>query len=99
MSVSRLLFLKRLLTCISNQKSISNLGDNYKSELLRNSATSGHGWCGSVVVNQSVAGLNPSQGTYLGCGSGPLQGGHKRQPHTVVSLPHFLPPFPSLKNK
>ena len=39
-----------------------------------------------------------SQGTRLGCRPGPQLGVHERQPHTDVSLPLFLPPFPS-KNR
>ena len=38
----------------------------------------------------------PVQGTRLGCGSGPQQGLCERQPLIDVSLPLFLPPFPSL---
>ena len=47
-------------------------------------------------VNQRIASSIPGQGTCLGCGPGPRQGLHKRQPHIDVSLPLFLPPFPSL---
>ena len=46
--------------------------------------------------NPRVTGSIPSQGTYLGCGLGfPVHGAraHKRQPHTDVSFPLFLPPF------
>ena len=46
--------------------------------------------------SQRVAGSIPSQGTGLGCGPGPQCGAHKRQPHIDVSLPLFLPLFPSL---
>ena len=49
-------------------------------------------------MNQRVAGSNPSlipsQDTCLGCGPG--AGAHERQPHIDVSLPFFLPPFPSV---
>ena len=38
----------------------------------------------------------PSQGTCLGCRPGPQEGPSERQPHINVSLPLFLPPFPSL---
>ena len=38
----------------------------------------------------------PSQGTCLGCGPGPQLGARESQPHIDVSLPLFLPPFPSL---
>ena len=54
-------------------------------------------WTECQPVNQMVAGSIPSQGTCLGCGTGPQWGAHKRQPHIDVSLPPFLPPFPSLK--
>ena len=54
-------------------------------------------WFEHWPVNQRVAGSIPSQGTYLGCSSGPQQGAHERQPHIDVSLPLFFPPFPSLK--
>ena len=40
----------------------------------------------------------PSGGSCLGCRSGPQLGAWERQPHTDISLPLFLPPFPS-KNK
>ena len=60
-------------------------------------------WCGSVVecrsAKQRIAGSIPSQGTYLGCRPGHQWGACKRQPHIDVSLPLFLPSFPSLKNK
>ena len=51
----------------------------------------------SVGVKPKVTGLIPSQGTCLGCQPGPWWEAHKRQPHIDVSLPLFLPPFPSLK--
>ena len=44
----------------------------------------------------SMAGSTPSQGTCLGCGSGPQCGALQRQPHTDVSLPLVLLPFPSV---
>ena len=53
-------------------------------------------WIEHQTGKQSVAGLIPSQGTCLGCGPGPQWGLHKRQPHTDVSLPLLLPPFPSV---
>ena len=37
----------------------------------------------------------PSQGTCLSCRPGPWLGVHESQPHIDVSLPLFLPPFPS----
>ena len=40
--------------------------------------------------NQRVAGLIPSQGTCLGCGPGPQQGVHERQPYIDVSPPPSL---------
>ena len=59
------------------------------------------GWCGSVdwVPACKPKGSIPSQGTHLGCGPGPQQGAHERQPHIDVCLPLFLPPFPLSKNK
>ena len=48
-------------------------------------------------VEQGVTGSIPSQGACLGCGPGPQWGVHERQPHINVSLPLFLPPFPSKK--
>ena len=53
-------------------------------------------WIECQPVNQRVTGLIPSQGTCLGCGPGPQLGVYNRQPHVNVSLPLFLPPFPSL---
>ena len=53
-------------------------------------------WIELWPVNQTVAGSIPSQGTCQGCGLGPWWGMLKRQPHMDVSLPLFLPPFPSL---
>ena len=53
-------------------------------------------WIERRPANQGVAGLIPSQGTCLGCGPGPQWGPYERQPHMDVSLPFFLPPFPSL---
>ena len=47
-------------------------------------------------ANQEVACSIPSQGTCLGCGPGPQLGVCERQ-LIDVSLPFFLPPFPSLK--
>ena len=42
-------------------------------------------------ANQKVAGSIPSQGTCLGCRSGPQLGVCKRQPHIDISLPFSLP--------
>ena len=53
-------------------------------------------WIECRPVNQRVAGSIPSQGTCLGYRPNPQLRAHKRQPHTDVSLPLFLPPFPSL---
>ena len=55
-------------------------------------------WIDCQPANQRVTGLIPGQGTCLGCGPGPHLGVCEGQPHTDVSLPLFLPPFPSLKN-
>ena len=52
-------------------------------------------WTERWPVNQRVAGLIPSQGTCLGCGLGLQLGVCERQPHTNVSLPLLLPPFPT----
>ena len=54
-------------------------------------------WIEHGIANQRVAGSIPSQGTFLGCGPGLPWGACKRQPHTDVSFPLFLSPFPSLK--
>ena len=54
-------------------------------------------WIECWPENQRVTGSIPSQGTCLGCGPGPQWGLHERQPHINVSLPLFLPPFPSKK--
>ena len=54
-------------------------------------------WTERRLVKQGVASSIPSQGTCLGCRPGPQEGAHERQPHIDVSLPLFLPPFPSLK--
>ena len=51
-------------------------------------------WIECQPVNQKVTGLIPGQGTCLGCGPGPPQGVHERQP--IVSLTHrcFSPSLP-----
>ena len=54
-------------------------------------------WTEHGPVNQRVSSLIPSQGTCLGCGPGPQCRVGERQPHTDVSLPLFLSPFPSLE--
>ena len=53
-------------------------------------------WIEHQPANKRVASSIPSQGTCLGCGPGPHWGMHERQPHIDVSLPLFVPPFPSL---
>ena len=53
-------------------------------------------WTECQPEKQGVPGSIPTQGTYLGCGSGPQKGVHKRQSHTNVSLPLFLTLIPSL---
>ena len=53
-------------------------------------------WIEHWPVNPKVTGLISSQSTCLGCGLGPQLGACERQPHIDVSLPLFLPPFPSL---
>ena len=56
---------------------------------------SGAQWIECRPENQRVAGLIPSQGTCLGSRLGDRWGPFKRDPHTDVSLPLFLPLFPS----
>ena len=53
-------------------------------------------WIERLTVNQRVSRVIPGQGTGLGCRPGPPQRECERQPHIDVSLPFFLPPFPSL---
>ena len=58
-------------------------------------------WIERQPENQKIAGSIPNRGTCLGCRPGsPLGGVQERQPvdlsHIDVSLPLFLPPFPSL---
>ena len=50
-------------------------------------------WIQHWPVKQRVTGLNPTQGTCLGCRPGAQLGAHKKQPHIDVSLPLFLLPF------
>ena len=52
-------------------------------------------WTGFLSVNQRITGSVPNWGTCLVCGPSP-QLAHEKQPHIDVSLPLFLPPFPSL---
>ena len=54
-------------------------------------------WIECWPMNQSVASSILSQAIRLGCGPGPPEGVCERQSHIDVSLPLFLPPFPSLK--
>ena len=56
-------------------------------------------WIERGPVNQRVTSLIPSRGTCLGCGPGPPPqlGTREGQPHTDVSLPLFLLPFPGSK--
>ena len=49
-------------------------------------------WIECWPMDLKVAGSIPSQGTSLGCGTGPRSGAHERHP-IDVSLPLFLPPF------
>ena len=53
-------------------------------------------WIEHWTAKQRVAGSIPSQGTCLAFRPGTQLGAHKRQLHTDVSFPLFLPPFPSL---
>ena len=52
-------------------------------------------WIECLPANQRVTSSIPSQGTCLDCRPGPQFGVRERQPHTDVSLPLCLPPFPS----
>ena len=53
-------------------------------------------WIEHESVNQRVTSSIPSQGTCLGCWPGPQLEAREGQLHIDVSLPRFLPPFPSL---
>ena len=53
-------------------------------------------WIEHWPADQRVIGLTPSQGTCLGCRTGPWLGVCERQQHIDVSLPLFFPPFPSI---
>ena len=60
-------------------------------------------WIECLPVNRKVAGSIPRQGTGLGCGPGSKLGEYQKQSmsskfvsHIDVSLPFFLPPFPTL---
>ena len=66
-------------------------------KFLMNSALAGVAqWIESHPLNQRFAGSIPSQRTGLGFRPGPGLGMHKRHPHSDVSLPYLLLPFPSL---
>ena len=54
-------------------------------------------WIEHQPGKQRVAGSIPSQVTCLGCRPGPGKGALERQPHIDISLPLFLPPFPSVE--
>ena len=53
-------------------------------------------WTECWPVNQRVTCSIPSWGTCLVCRPGPQCGARERQPHIDVSLPLFLPSFPSI---
>ena len=53
-------------------------------------------WIEQGPANQGVASWIPGQGTCLGCSTGTQEGARERQPCIDVSLPLFLPPFPSV---
>ena len=67
----------------------------YKEKLVLAGVTQ---WIECQPVNQRVASLIPSQGTYLGCGPCPQYGACERQPHIDASLLLFLL-SPLSKNK
>ena len=54
-------------------------------------------WIERQTAKQRITGSIPSQGTCLDCRPGPQWGARERQPHIDVSLPLFLPPFPSVQ--
>ena len=54
-------------------------------------------WIECQPINQRIPGSILSQGTFLGCESGPQKGVHKKQPHVDVSFPLFLPSSPLSK--
>ena len=70
-------------------------GLNLKSPTLAGVAQ----WIECQPANQRVAGSIPSQATRLGHEPGPQEWALEKQPHTDVSLPLFLLPFPLSKNK
>ena len=86
-----------LLSHLLELSSSHRLGkaSSHKTPLL---ALAGVGqWIERRPANQSIAGLNPSRGTCLGCRPGARGWGVRdRQPHIDVSLPVFLPHFVSL---
>ena len=73
----------------ANNSSNKGLLSNIYKELIALAGVAQ--WIECWPVKGKVAGSIPSQGPCLGCGPGPPQGAHKRQPHIDVSLPLFLP--------
>ena len=53
-------------------------------------------WIKRQPANQKVASRIPNQGTCLGWEPGHQEGASEWKPHIGVSLPLFLPPFPSV---
>ena len=83
-----------LPSCSSEQRTQTN---GYSSKMLPKSWLV---WLSGLSVGLQTKELLvrfPGWGTCLGCGPGPQERTRKRQPHTDVSLPLFLPLFPSLK--
>ena len=78
---------------------VLNATELYALKVLNEALAGVAQWIECRPANQRVASSIPSQGTCLGCGPGPQWRPCKRQPHTDVSLPLFLPPFLLSKNK
>ena len=84
-------WVTRYYTVIRNKTHMKQHGQTFNIILNQKvSALAGVArWIEYQSVNKRAAGLNPSQGTCLGCRPGPQQGVCRRQPHIDVSL--FLP--------
>ena len=68
-------------------KRIKNVKNKFKNSKIHPGRCAW--WIECQPVNQKVTSLIPSQGTCLGCQSGPQCGALERQPHIDVSLPLF----------